>query len=210
MDATTTSPRPVAVATHTKVSGAISRCSSRTRAGPDGSQAAATQISVSSRGDDVGGRAVSGVRSAVPMDPVLARDYPRQIRETYVAALRKANASERHHQLLRLGEVSLAHLASLAFADYRQARTESPDPAVEGLLSSLNRVTLGEYLQLFRLSQKATGRPEIFGIKRYEVNTKLERAADLAAAIQAVDYAKRVGATSVRAAIEQGLPIASK
>lgn len=125
-------------------------------------------------------------------------------------ALRRSHPSDRHHHLLRLGEAGLAYLASLAFADYRQARRGNPDAAVENWIAQNTRVTAGEYLQLFRITQKALGRPEIFGIKRYEVNTKLEHAARLVAAIAAVDYAQRVGATDVSVAIEEGLRSPSK
>lgn len=134
---------------------------------------------------------------------MLAKDYPRAIREPYVGAVRKMHASDRHHQLLRLGEAALAYLASLAFADYRQARRADPDPAVERWVAGLSRLTTGEYLQAFRMTQKALGRPEIFGIKRYEVNAKLSEAARLAAATRALDYAQRIGATNIRAAIEE-------
>jgi hypothetical protein len=139
------------------------------------------------------------------MHPVIAKDYPRAIREAYVGALRKSHASERHQHLLRFGEVSLAHLASLALADYRQARRDHPDEGVENWLAGRTRVTTGQYLELFRITQKALGRPEIFGIKRYEVNAKLDHAARLSAAIGAIDYAQRVGARNVRAAIDEGV-----
>lgn len=143
-------------------------------------------------------------------DPALAKDYPRAIREAYVGAVRKGHPSDRHQQLLRLGEAALGYLASLAFADYRQARRLDPDPAVEHWVSGLSRVTTGEYLQAFRMTQKALGRPEIFGIRRYEVNAKLSEAARLAAAIRALDYAQRVGATNIRAAIQEASSAAQK
>lgn len=148
---------------------------------------------------------MTGAATAVELNPALAKDYPRPIREAYVAAVRRSHMIERHQQLLRLGEVGISYLASLAFADYRQARRDNPDPAVEEWLAGRSRLTGGEYLRSFRLAQKASGHPEMFGIKRYEVDTKLPAASRLAAAVAAVDYAQRVGARDVRMAIEEGL-----
>lgn len=59
------------------------------------------------------------------------RTTPSSIRELYTGALRKDHPSDRHRQLLRLGEASLAYLAALAFADYCRARIRNPVSEVE-------------------------------------------------------------------------------
>src|SRR5262249_19052603 len=81
-----------------------------------------------------------------PADATLARDYPKTIRFAYRAAVRRSLPSERHQQLLRLGEVSLGYLASLAFADYRRSRADDPDRAVEEFIAANRRFTLGQFL----------------------------------------------------------------
>ena len=141
----------------------------------------------------------------LPTDATLARDYPKALREAYRAAVRRNSAGERHAQLLRLGEVSIIHLTSLAFADYRRSRVDDPDPAVEEFIATNTRLTLGLYLALFRLSQKALGRSEIFGIQRHEVNVRLDSARRWLSAVRSVEYAHRVGATDIEKVIEEGL-----
>jgi hypothetical protein len=83
------------------------------------------------------------------MDSVLAKDYPRPIRELYTGVLRKDHPSERHRQLLRLGEAGLTHLAALAFADYRRLRGGEPVPEVAAAVGAMERLTAGDYLRLF-------------------------------------------------------------
>ena len=60
---------------------------------------------------------MSELTKAFEMDAELAKGYPSPIRELYTGALRKDHPSDRHRQLLRLGEASLAYLAALAFAE---------------------------------------------------------------------------------------------
>jgi hypothetical protein len=145
--------------------------------------------------------------SSIPAtDATLARDYPKDLRDAYRAVIRRTSAYERHQQLLRLGEVSLAHLASLAFADYRRSRSDDPDAKVEELIGTIPRFTLGQYLALFRLTQKSLGRSEIFGIKRHEVNVRLDDARRWMGAIRAVEYARRIGASDIPKVIAEGAP----
>ena len=139
------------------------------------------------------------------VDPILARDYPRPIREAYRSALRRPSLAERHQQLLRLGEIALAHLASLAFADYRRSRAGDADEKVEEYLRSTKRFTMGQYVAVFRQTQRALGRQEIFGLKRYEVNVRLENAQRWISAVRAVEHAQKIGATDVRRVVDEGL-----
>ena len=139
------------------------------------------------------------------MDSVLAKDYPSPIRELYTGVLRKDRPSERHHQLLRLGETSLSYLAALAFADYRRLRGDDPVSEVEAAVGAMDRATAGDYMSLFRVSQRTLGREEIFGIRRYEINVKLEHAQRLAAAVRAIEHARRIRAQDVERVVEEGL-----
>ena len=91
------------------------------------------------------------------MDSVLAKDYPSPIRELYTGVLREDRPSERHHQLLRLGETSLSYLAALAFADYRRLRGDDPVSEVEAAVGAMDRATAGDYMSLFRVSQRTLG-----------------------------------------------------
>lgn len=140
-----------------------------------------------------------------PMDPVLARDYPRALRDAYRNAVRSGALPERHQHLLRLGEMSIAYFGSLAFADYRRARHGDPDPRVEGFLASTSRFTMGQYLALFRLTQRALGRPEIFELKRHEVNVRLKHAQRWVSAVRAIEYAQKIGASDIGRVVDEGL-----
>ncbi len=139
------------------------------------------------------------------LDAVLAKDYPKPIRELYQGVVRKSHPSDRHRQLLRLGEASLTYLAALGFADYRRARVHDPVPEVEKAASNVGRATTGDYLRLFRISQRALGQEQIFGIRRYEIDAKLEYAQRLVEAVKAVEHAQRIGAQDVQRAVDEGL-----
>ena len=139
------------------------------------------------------------------LDAVLAKDYPKPIRELYQGVVRKSHPSDRHRQLLRLGEASLTYLAALGFADYRRARVHNPVPEVEKAASNVGRATTGDYLRLFRISQRALGQEQIFGIRRYEIDAKLEYAQRLVEAVKAVEHAQRIGAQDVQRAVDEGL-----
>lgn len=143
--------------------------------------------------------------TAQPIDPTLAREYPKVLRDAYRGLVRRTSAADRHQRLLRLGELSLAHLTSLAFADYRRAKADAPDPSVEKFLAENPRFTLGHHLALFRATQKALGRSEIFGIQRYEVNVQLDNARRWISAVRAIEYARTVGATDIARVIEDGV-----
>lgn len=144
------------------------------------------------------------------LDPVLARDYPRALRNSYRNVLRRDSRAERHQQLLRLGEASVAYLASLTFADYRRTFASDPDPHVEEFLGSRTRFTMGQYLRLFRLTQRALGHPELFGLKSYEVNVQLEHAQRWVTAVRAIEYAQKVGASDIQRVVEEGLEQGTK
>ena len=64
---------------------------------------------------------------------------------------------------------------------------------------------MGQYVGLFRLTQKALGRAEIFGLRRHEVNVRLEQAQRWISAVRAVEFAKRVGASDIRRVVDEGL-----
>lgn len=76
---------------------------------------------------------------------------------------------------------------------------------MEAAVAAMERATAGDYFRLFRVSQSALGRREIFGIRRYEIDIKLEYAQRLAAAVRAIEHARRIGAQDMERVVEEGL-----
>lgn len=83
-------------------------------------------------------------------------DFPPEIREAYKEIVEVAEPFRRHNQILRLTELSLEYMASLAFSDYR-SNLETPSEQVESLLEELraHNLTLGSTLRLLQASAGA-------------------------------------------------------
>jgi hypothetical protein len=70
----------------------------------------------------------------------------------------------RHAKLCKLGESALALIASMALSDYRNRRRSDPDPKTESVLAGLKRISMGQYLQVFRAATDAI-QPALFDCK---------------------------------------------
>lgn len=83
----------------------------------------------------------------------LYREFPPEIREAYKEIVDVAEPFRRHNQILRLAELALEYMASLALSDYR-SRLATPSEQVESLLEDLrtHNLTLGNVLQLLQAS----------------------------------------------------------
>jgi L-threonine kinase len=90
----------------------------------------------------------------------LYRDFPPDIREAYKEAVEVIEPFRRHNHVLRLAELALEYMASLAFSDYR-SRLTTPSENVESLLEELRtrNLTLGNALQLLQASAGAVSDP---------------------------------------------------
>ncbi|MGH3869025.1 MAG: hypothetical protein ACRDQ4_23480 [Pseudonocardiaceae bacterium] len=95
---------------------------------------------------------------------VIFQQFPAPPREFYRAAVVERNLASRHAKLCKLGESALSYMASLALSDYRNRRHTDPEPKVEALLSGLNRISMGQYLQIFRVATDAI-QPALFDYK---------------------------------------------
>jgi L-threonine kinase len=95
---------------------------------------------------------------------VIFQQFPDPIRKLYGAAVVERNLTSRHTQLCKLGEAALSYMASMALSDYRNRRHTDPDPKVESLLARLKRISMGQYLQIFRVVTDAI-QPALFDYK---------------------------------------------
>jgi len=98
------------------------------------------------------------------------QQYPLPIRRAYGAAVTERNLATRHGLLCKMGEAVLSHMASMALSDYRNRRHTDPDPKVESVIGSLKRMSMGHFLQIFRISSDAI-QPALFD---YKLNTSEE------------------------------------
>jgi L-threonine kinase len=92
------------------------------------------------------------------------QQYPAPIRQLYAAAVVERSPAARHAKLCKLGEAALAYMASMALSDYRNRRHSDPDPKTESLLAGMKRISMGQYLQVFRVATDAI-QPALFDYK---------------------------------------------
>jgi hypothetical protein len=92
---------------------------------------------------------------------VIFQQYPAPIRQLYAVAVVERSPASRHAKLCKLGEATLAYMASMALSDYRNRRHTDPDPKVESLLAGMKRISMGQYLQVFRVATDAI-QPALF------------------------------------------------
>jgi len=102
--------------------------------------------------------------SAGRINRTIFQQFPEPVRKPYGAAVIERNLAARHAKLCKLGEASLAYLASMALSDYRNRRHTDPEPKVEALLGGLKRISMGQYLQVFRVATDAI-QPALFDYK---------------------------------------------
>ena len=92
------------------------------------------------------------------------QQFPKPIRQLYAAVVIERSPAARHAKLCKLGEGALAYMASMALSDYRNRRHTDPDPKVESVLAGMKRISMGQYLQIFRISTDAI-QPALFDYK---------------------------------------------
>lgn len=95
-------------------------------------------------------------------NPLLYKEFPLDMRNSYSELARAREWSDRHAGLLELAEITLGYLASLCLSDYR-TRSDAPTQAVEALLerSRSKALTFGRLLELLRASVEAIPDPMI-------------------------------------------------
>lgn len=104
------------------------------------------------------------VPAAGKTNRVIFQQYPKPIRQLYGAVVVERSLAARHAKLCKLGEGALAHMASMALSDYRNRRHTDPDPKVESVLDKMKRISMGQYLQVFRVATDAI-QPALFDYK---------------------------------------------
>lgn len=97
-------------------------------------------------------------------NPVIFQQYPRPIRQLYSVVVIERSLPARHAKLCKLAEGAVAYMASMALSDYRNRRHTDPDPKTESLLAGLKRISMGQYLQIFRVATDAI-QPALFDYK---------------------------------------------
>ena len=95
---------------------------------------------------------------------MIFQQFPQPIRQLYSLVVTERSLPARHAKLCKLGEGALAYMASMALSDYRNRRHTDPDPKAESVLSGLKRISMGQYLQLFRVATDAI-QPALFDYK---------------------------------------------
>jgi hypothetical protein len=105
-----------------------------------------------------------GIPAASKTNRVIFQQFPAPIRLPYAAAVVERSPAARHAKLCKLGEAALAYMASMALSDYRNRRHTDPDPKVEALLGKMKRISMGQYLQIFRVATDAI-QPALFDYK---------------------------------------------
>lgn len=95
---------------------------------------------------------------------VIFQQFPNPIRRLYGAVVVERSPAARHAKLCKLAEGSLAYMASMALSDYRNRRHTDPDPKVESALAGMKRISMGQYLQIFRVATDAI-QPALFDYK---------------------------------------------
>jgi L-threonine kinase len=95
---------------------------------------------------------------------LIFQQFPQPIRQLYATAVTERSPAARHGKLCKLGEGALAYMASMALSDYRNRRHTDPDPKTESVLAGMKRISMGQYLQIFRAATEAI-QPALFDYK---------------------------------------------
>lgn len=122
-------------------------------------------------------------------NPELYRDFPPEIRDICKDIVEVPEPFRRHNQVLRLAELALEYMTSLAFSDYRSRFTE-PAGDVESLLDELRtrNLTLGSALRLLKASAGAVP-DSLFPVDKPLTARQLVAPGRLRAAIRAITEA---------------------
>lgn len=134
---------------------------------------------------------------------LIFQQYPSPIRRLYATVVTERSPAARHAKVCKLGEGALAYLASMALSDYRNRRHADPDPRVESVLAGMKRISMGQYLQIFRVATDAI-QPALFDYKlsRPDSCPAISR---FCAAYSAVEEAIELEAHNLRKMVAQRL-----
>ena len=134
---------------------------------------------------------------------LIFQQYPAPIRRLYATVVTERSPAARHAKLCKLGEGTLAYLASMALSDYRNRRHADPDPKVESVLAGMKRISMGQYLQIFRVATDAI-QPALFDYKlsRPDSCPAISR---FCAAYSAIEEAIELEAQNLRKIVSQRL-----
>ena len=134
---------------------------------------------------------------------VIFQQFPESIRKLYGAAVVERNLASRHAKLCKLGESALAFMTSMALSDYRNRRHTDPDLKVENLLAGMKRISMGQYLQIFRVTTDAI-QPALFDYKLSRPDT-CEAICRFFSAYSAIEDAIELEAQNLRRIVSQRL-----
>ena len=134
---------------------------------------------------------------------LIFQQYPAPIRRLYATVVTERSPAARHAKLCKLGEGALAYLASMALSDYRNRRHADPDPKVESVLAGMKRISMGQYLQIFRVATDSI-QPALFDYKlsRPDSCPAISR---FCAAYSAIEEAIELEAQNLRKIVAQRL-----
>jgi L-threonine kinase len=136
-------------------------------------------------------------------NPVIFQQYPRPIRQLYSVVVIERSLPARHAKLCKLAEGAVAYMASMALSDYRNRRHTDPDPKTESVLAGLKRISMGQYLQIFRVATDAI-QPALFDYKLSRPD-KCPAISRFSAAYSAVQEAIQLEAQNLRKIVVQHL-----
>ena len=139
---------------------------------------------------------------------MIFQQFPRPIRELYGAVVAERSLPARHAKLCKLGEGALAYMASMALSDYRNRRHTDPDPKTESVLAGMKRISMGQYLQIFRVATDAI-QPALFDYKLSRPDNCVAMSR-FAAAYSAVQEAIELEAQNLRRIVLQRVEAPSR
>lgn len=145
----------------------------------------------------------AAIPAAARTSRMIFQQYPGPIRQLYASVVTERSPAARHAKLCKLGEGALAYMASMALSDYRNRRHADPDPKVESVLAGMKRISMGQYLQLFRVGTDAI-QPALFDYKlsRSDSFPAISR---FSSACSAIEEAIELEAQNLRRIVSQRL-----
>jgi L-threonine kinase len=134
---------------------------------------------------------------------LIFQQFPNPIRHLYATVVVERSPAARHAKLCKLGEGALAYMASMALSDYRNRRHTDPDPKVESVLAGMKRISMGQYLQIFRVATD-TIQPALFDYKLSRPDSCVA-AGRFSAAYAAIEDAIELEARNLQRIVSQRL-----
>lgn len=131
-------------------------------------------------------------------------ELPRALRRGHAKVVDARSQRERRDAAFYLWQDTLVHLASLAFAEYRRHRLDSPAPRVENVLKKWPRPWAENYAELLRGCLAEGPQPGIFAAPLAD-NLRLKEAEKLRRAVDAVDTAVEAAYPTCATLVEREL-----